>query len=93
MENYPRVHPLLLQYDNHPMLKYYQSEYKADWEYQFVRHLEERSLRAKLGNVISKIRKSLFPTEQELFEEKLANAKDLYEIESLQRSSRVGLVA
>lgn len=62
---YPKVNPLINAYHNDPMLRYYRTEYKADWEYLYLRHLEEVSLERKLRNVLSKIYKKFIAKSSE----------------------------
>jgi|SaaInlV_125m_DNA_1040241.scaffolds.fasta_scaffold343124_1 hypothetical protein len=54
----PFSQQLLWNNFNDPLLKYYRTEYKNDWEYLYLQHLDEVSLRTRLINVISKFFKA-----------------------------------
>ena len=55
----PFSQQLLWNNFNDPMLKYYRTEYKNDWEYLYLQHLDQVSLKNRLSNVISGIYKKL----------------------------------
>jgi hypothetical protein len=50
----PFSQQLLWNNFNDPMLKYYRTEYKNDWEYLYLQHLDQVSLKNRLSDVISK---------------------------------------
>ena len=54
----PFSQQLLWNNFNDPLLKYYRTEYKNDWEYLYLQHLDQVSLRNRLSNVISKFVKT-----------------------------------
>lgn len=55
----PFSQQLLWNNFNDPMLKYYRTEYKNDWEYLYLQHLDQVSLKNRLSNVISVIYKKI----------------------------------
>jgi hypothetical protein len=67
----PFSQQLLWNNFNDPLLKYYRTEYKNDWEYLYLQHLDEVSLRNRLINVISKF----YVLICDLFLRKQTNAK------------------
>ena len=54
----PFSQQLLWNNFNDPMLKYYRTEYKNDWEAMYLQHCAERSLSNRFSNVISKFFKT-----------------------------------
>lgn len=54
----PFSQQLLWNNFNDPMLKYYRTEYKNDWEYLYLQHLDQVSLKNRLSDVISKFFKT-----------------------------------
>ena len=75
-------------YDNHPMLAYFKSEYKNEWEYQFMSYMEEKKastwFKKKLKSLLH-ILKMAFPSEEYLFEQRLSKCSNLSEVEHLIR--------
>lgn len=74
--------------NNHPVMSYFKTEYKEDWEFAYNQFMEQKkSERPSLLSRIKNFFYSIFPTEQEVFERKLSNCKSLMEVEEMIREN------
>ena len=69
----------------HPVSTYFKNEYKSDWEYEYNKFMFSRASKEGFWSRLKNFFSLAFPTEQELFERRLSQCKDLAEVESLIR--------
>ena len=69
----------------HPVSTYFKNEYKSDWEYEYNKFMFSRASKEGFWFKLKNFFSIAFPTEQELFERRLSECKDLAEVESLIR--------
>lgn len=77
--------------DNHPVLEYFKSEYKKDWEYQYLNFIDQKKSERKgiikrIFNIIGSFTTAISPNEKMALENRLAQCKTIHEVEEVQRN-------
>ena len=81
----------LSELQHNEMKSYFKSEYKTDWEYQYVNFLENRKSASMLKKKINSILQSLFPNSSEMKE--LEKDMDRRKSQENDRYKRLGIAS
>ena len=69
----------------HPVSTYFKNEYKSDWEFEYNKFMQSKETSKGFWHRLKNFFSLAFPTEQDLFEKRLSQCKDLAEVENLIR--------
>ena len=79
-------HPIveLSDVNKHPICSYFKSEYKSDWQYEYLKFIDSRrpTLKSVLRNAKNAMYR-LFPNESSQVEREVANCKTLAEVDNV----------